>query len=236
MPADWHDNWCINDQDLGGAAPLLIGPNLMFQSGKWGQGFLLDPNNLGGVNGQVFPAKSPYVGADVCFGAHGDSTFAAFAYAAPFVYVECEGSGIVALKLDLSVPSAPTFSPCDAVCAAPDWSAGGSTTFGPPIVAAGAVWAAGGGGLSVFDAFTGALIYQNNTVGIDRFVTPAEAGGQVFVGAFSSIVSFNMTVGTAQSGANPPAPRGAPAPSGNPPARTRPPTHPAPPQPTPGSR
>ena len=115
----------------------------------------------------------------MCFGNTSDATFGSFAYAAPFVYVECEGQGLVALNVNTSTPS---FSPCDATCGAPNWTAGGTTTFGPPIVAGGAVWVASdGGGLTAYDATTGALIYQSAGFGINRFSTPAEAGGQVFV-------------------------------------------------------
>ena len=189
MPSDWQNHWCSNDQDLGGAGPLLISSSLLFQAGKWGAGFLLNPNSLGGVDGQLFPTPKPqtYSEAPVCFGNHDDQTFGSFAYASPFVYVECEGSGIVALHV-----SGNTFTPCDAACGAPDWSAGGGT-YGPPIVAAGAVWAAqDGAGLTAFDAATGNVIYQSPSFGINRFVTPAAAGGHVYVPSHNVIRSFDM--------------------------------------------
>jgi hypothetical protein len=190
MPQDWQANWCNNDQDLGSAGPLLISPNLLFQSGKWGGGFLMDPNNLGGVDGQLYPSRTSYTQADVCFGNTSDATFGSFAYAAPFIYVECEGQGLVALH---TVTSTPSFTPCDSSCAAPNWHVGGGTTFGPPIVAAGAVWAAtNGGGLYAFNAATGAQIYHSAAFGINRFVTPAEAGGQVFVPSGTVMRSFTM--------------------------------------------
>jgi len=190
-PQDWHANWCINDQDLGSIAPVLLSTNLMFTAGKWGTGFLLNPNSLGGMDGQLFPTPKPatYAEANVCFGNHSDATFGSFAYVAPFVYIECEGSGLVALHVDTSTN---TFTPCDATCPSPNWSAG-SGTYGPPIVAAGAVWAAqDGGGLTAFDAGTGAVLYQSAAFGINRFSTPAEAGGQVFVASHTVIRSFNM--------------------------------------------
>jgi outer membrane protein assembly factor BamB len=189
MPVDWQNNWCGNDQDLGSAAPVLISPTLMFSSGKWGGGFLLNPNSLAGVNGQLYPPKVPYNQAEVCFGNRSDATFGGFAYAAPFVYVECEGRGLVALNVNTAAPS---FSPCNAACAAPDWSAG-SGTFGPPIVAGGAVWVANdGGGLFAYDQATGAQIFHSAGFGINRFVTPAEAGGSVFVPSHNVIRSFDM--------------------------------------------
>jgi outer membrane protein assembly factor BamB len=192
MPQDWQDNWCNNDQDLGSASPLLLSPNLMFQSGKWGGGFLLDPNALGGVDGQLFPTPMPasYSQAEVCLGNHSDATFGSFAYAAPFIYAECEGNGLVALNLNTGTRS---FSACDVACAAPDWTASNTSTFGPPIVAGGAVWVAGdGSGLWAFDATTGAQIYHSADFGINRFATPSEAGGQVFVAAQTVIKSFSF--------------------------------------------
>lgn len=216
VPQDWQGNWCNNDADLGSAAPLLISPNLIFQAGKWGSGFLLNPANLGGMDGQLFPTPSPqpYNEAQVCLGQNSDASFGSFAYAAPYVYLECEnqvgqGLGLVALRVDTSTPS---FGVCDATCAAPDWHvAAGTTRFGPPIVAGGAVWVASNNGLYAYRASTGALIYQSASFGINRFVTLAEAGGQVFVPSGNVIRQFVMSFGVSQSG-TPPAPPGRPTP------------------------
>jgi outer membrane protein assembly factor BamB len=189
-PQDWQANWCEPDSDLGSASLVLISPTLAFTAGKHGGGFLVDPTHLGGVDGQLYPSPAGYRQADVCSGASSDATFGGFAYAAPFVYLECEGKGLVALSVNTSTPS---FSPCDPTCAAPDWRAGGGTTFGPPIVAAGAVWVASdGGGLSAFKAGDGTLIYQSAGFGIDRFVTPAEAGCRVIVPSLEVIRTFVM--------------------------------------------
>jgi outer membrane protein assembly factor BamB len=192
QPSDWQANWCNPDSDLGSASPVLISPTLMFTAGKHGGGFLVNPTSLGGLDGQLFPTPKPaaYLQADVCFGNTSDATFGSFAYAAPFVYVECEGQGLVALNVNTSTPS---FSPCDATCATPNWKTGGTNTYGPPIVAGGAVWVAGdGGGLSAFDATTGSLIYQSTGFGINRFSTPSEAGGQVFVASHNVVRSFTF--------------------------------------------
>jgi polyvinyl alcohol dehydrogenase (cytochrome) len=193
MPQDWQANWCSNDEDLGSASPVLISPSLLFQAGKWGGGFLLNPNNLGGMDGQRFPTPkpAPYSQAEVCLGNHSYATFGSFAYAAPFIYVECDFRGLVALNTNTATPA---FSPCDATCAAPDWHAGGSVVFGPPIVAGGAVWVtdSNGSGLYAFNAATGAQIYQSASFGTNHFVTPAEAGGQVFVPSHTVIKSFTF--------------------------------------------
>jgi putative pyrroloquinoline-quinone binding quinoprotein len=193
-PQDWKNNWCGNDQDLGSAGPMLISSNLLFQSGKWGTGFLLNPNSLGGMDGQLFPTPKPatYVEAPVCYGNNSDATFGGFAYAAPYVFVECNGHGVVGLNTDTSTPS---FTPCPASCPAADLQMGGTTTFGPPIVAGGAVWAidtTSGTGLYAFDTTTGAQIFHSASFGSHHFVTPAEAGGQVFAPAGNVVKSFNM--------------------------------------------
>jgi hypothetical protein len=192
QPLDWQANWCGPDSDLGSASPVLISPNLLFQAGKHGGGFLVNPTNLGGTNGQLYPPGSPtYTQADVCAGSHSDATFGGFAYAAPYVYLECEtpsgGLGLVAISVNTSTPS---FTPCGSSCPAPDWHVGGTMRFGPPIVAAGAVWAASDSGLTAYNATTGALIFQSAAFGVNRFVTPSEAGGQVFVPSHNVIRSF----------------------------------------------
>jgi outer membrane protein assembly factor BamB len=205
VPPDWQNSWCTNDEDLGSASSVLISPNLMFQSGKWGTGFLLNPKALGGMGKQLFPVPpvppATYQEVNTCLTNHGSATFGSFAYAAPFVYLECEGRGIVALRVDTTAPS---FSSCDSPCLAPSWRAGAGITFGPPIVAGGLVWAAtNGGGLYAYDAITGVQAFHSAGFGINRFVTPAEAGGQVFVPSNAVIRSFVMGFTTAQSTAAP---------------------------------
>jgi hypothetical protein len=195
IPQDWRANWCINDQDLGSATMVLISPTLAFQAGKWGTGFLVNPQALGGMDGQLYPTPKPagYVEANVCRGNHSDANFGSYAYAAPYVYLSCEGNGLVALHINTSTPS---FSNCDATCAGPSWNAGGFSP-GPPIVAGGAVWAVdtGGGGLYGFNAATGAQIYHSAGFGVTHFTTPSEAGGQIFVGSGNAVRSFNLTSG-----------------------------------------
>lgn len=194
QPQDWSSHWCAPDSDLGSTSPTIISPSLAFMAGKYGQGFLIDPANLGGNNGQLFPARSPYLGADVCAGNHSDATFGSFAYAAPRIYLECDGNGLVSLSV---ITSTPSFSLCNSTCTASGtWQAGGGTTFGPPIVAGGVVWAVdiNGGGLSGFDAATGIQTYRSAPFGVNHFSTPSEAGGQIFVSAGTQVRSFTMGV------------------------------------------
>jgi len=211
QPADWQSDWCAPDSDLGSASPVLISPSLMFTSGKFGQGFLLNPTALGGTGGQLFPSRSPYTGADVCFGDHSDATFGSFAYAAGRVYLECEGHGLVSLSVNAGAPS---FSLCDASCpSAGTWHAGGTATFGPPIIAGGVVWVAdiNGGGLYGFDASTGGQIFHSAGFGVTHFTTPSEAGGQIFVSSDTVVRSFNLVAGCSSmtASAAPPSPSSA---------------------------
>jgi putative pyrroloquinoline-quinone binding quinoprotein len=195
IPQDWRADWCANDQDLGSASMVLISPTLAFQAGKWGTGFLVNPQALGGMDGQLYPTPKPagYVEANVCRGNHSDANFGSYAYAAPYVYLSCEGNGLVALQVNTSTPS---FSNCDATCGGPSWNATGFSP-GPPIVAGGAVWAVdtNGGGLYGFNASTGVQIYHSAGFGVTHFTTPSEAGGQVFVGSGNAVRSFNVING-----------------------------------------
>jgi len=208
QPQDWQANWCGPDLDLGSTTPTIINPNLIFMSGKYGQGFLLDPNNLTGVDSQVFPARSPYMGVDVCAGNHSDATFGSFAYAAPRLYLECDYRGLVSLTVNTTAPS---FSVCDSTCAAAGtWRAAPSLEFGPPIVAGGAVWVVdiNGSGLYGFDASTGAQIYHSASFSVTHFSTPSEAGGQIFVSSLDVVRSFKVVPGctSVALSANPPSP------------------------------
>ncbi len=202
IPQDWRSSWCTNDEDLGSASMFLISPTLAFQSGKWGTGFLVNPQSLGGMDGQLYPTPKPatYSEVDVCFGSHHDANFGSYAYASPFVYVSCEHNsrdnirgGLVGLQVDTV---AHTFSNCDATCGAPSWHTA-DISFGPPIVAGGAVWVVdiNGGGLYGFNASTGAQIYHSAGFGVTHFTTPSEAGGQIFVGSGSLVRSFNLVSG-----------------------------------------
>jgi hypothetical protein len=199
QPQDWSNHWCGTDTDLGSASPVIINSGLMFMSGKYGQGFLINPQALGGTNGQLFPAASPYVGVDVCRGNHSDATFGSFAYAAPYVYVSCSGNGLVGLQVNTSTNS---FSPCSSTCSSPSWNAGGGMIFGPPIVAGGAVWVVDTGtgtGLYGFNATTGAQIYHSSSFGVVHFATPSEAGSEIFVGAGTEVRSFALNKCTSAS-------------------------------------
>jgi hypothetical protein len=99
------------------------------------------------------------------------------------------------------------------------------------------VWAAtNGGGLYAFRADTGAQVFHSASFGINRFVTPAEAGGQVFVPSNNVIMQFVMQFATAQSSPAPAVPRQPAAPATAAPAPTRPPVNQSTPAPPPLGR
>jgi streptogramin lyase len=130
----------------------------------------------------------------VCLGDHGAAAYGSVAYANGRVFFECEGSGLVSLTVNTSTPS---FSSCGSGCSQPaSWHAGGIGMVGSPIVAGGAVWAVStsGGGLYGFNATTGVQVFHSAGFSANRFSTPAEAGGQIFVPAGNVIRSFNMTL------------------------------------------
>src|SRR5207237_7004630 len=84
--ADWAD---LNrrDVDIGSTAPLLVGSNLIFQAGKAGVGYLLRPDHLGGVGGQVFSDQ-------VC----GGGAYGGEAFSGSMIFVPCR-DGLVALRI-----------------------------------------------------------------------------------------------------------------------------------------
>jgi outer membrane protein assembly factor BamB len=162
-PTDWR---VLNatDADIGSISPAPVGPDLLFQGGKSGRGYLLRAGHLGGVGGEAFAAE-------VC----PQGSYGGAAYSAPYLFVPCI-RGMRALRIG---PGA-SFSTA--------WT--GPPT-GPPIVAGGAVWAVGFGQstLHALDPATGAeraTIEVGPTV---HFATPASLGGLLVVGSGASIVA-----------------------------------------------
>lgn len=178
-------NWCrLNgtDQDLGSVAPLLLPDGTLFASGKSGQGWLLNSASLGGFNAPLFQAQ-----VDSCHTTN--SVFGGFAYSAPFVYVPCDGVGLIAVQVDSSNHQFST-----------GWSAAGFSP-GPPIVAGGMVWSVShnGGSLRGFDAASGQP-RVNVTVGsASRFVTPTSADGWIVVPTNAGIEAFQFASSPALS-------------------------------------
>jgi outer membrane protein assembly factor BamB len=161
-------NWSVlnqNDADLGSLGPAIVGPNVLFQIGKGGVGYLLNASQLGGIGGQMFSAN-------VC-----NESFGGTAYSSPLIFVPCinglfelqVANGTFSTKLQVSGLNA-----------------------GPPIVTDGVVWTVDTNtgtlyGLSVSD---GHQDYTFSLGSVERFITPAAGDGRLFVAATNVVESF----------------------------------------------
>ena len=165
-----------SDTDVGSVPPALLSDlGLIFQSGKNGQGYLLQIGGLGSVGGQVFSGAMP----GGCGG-----VFGATAYASPTLYIPCGGK-VVALSVSNNPPS---FS------LAWQGPGEGGGAVGAPIVAAGAVWDVDPSGrLLVLDAASGtqraALDLPSKA---NKFAGLAYGGGQVYVATPSGVAAFQL--------------------------------------------
>jgi hypothetical protein len=172
-------DWCtLNaaDNDIGSAGPMLLQNGQIFQSGKPGDFDLLNSATLGGIGGQISEGH-----IDSC--PTSDAVFGGYAYAAPYVYVPCDGTGLVALKEDTSV-TPNTFSVA--------WQ---TSAFTPsaPIVAGGVVWTMGSSTLVGYDMVTGTQRFTIGIGGHTRFATPTEDNGWVIVPESNTVSGFGFT-------------------------------------------
>ena len=164
-PADWA---ILNqdDTDIDSLGSAIIGPNLIFQIGKAGVGFLLNTTQLGGIGGQSFEA-------DVC-----DEAFGGTAFANSTVFVPCI-NGLFELK----VANASFFSTALVV---------GGFNAGPPIVTGGVVWSVDDNSAILYgiSATTGHQDYSFSLGSVEHFTTPSAGDGQIFVAAANKVMSF----------------------------------------------
>jgi outer membrane protein assembly factor BamB len=176
QPTDWQalDR---SDTDVGSVPPALIqDQGLVFQTGKNGQGYLLNLGALGGVGGEVAAGTVP---AD-CGGVFGTT-----AYASPMLFVPC-GSRVVALQIGSNPP---TFT---LAWRGPDEI--GKPTVGSPIVAAGAVWDIDlSGRLFALDMASGATRFQTMMpIKPVDFAPLAYGGGQVYAASGDGVVAYQL--------------------------------------------
>jgi outer membrane protein assembly factor BamB len=161
-------NWAQlnqNDADLGSLGPAIVGPNVLFQIGKEGVGYLLNASQLGGVGGETFSAN-------VC-----DESFGGTAYSSPYIFVPCI-NGLVELQVANGAFTK--------VWLASDLNAGS------PIVTGGVVWTvdSNSGTLFGFSVATGHQAYAFPLGTVVHFTGPAAGAGRVFVAAGDKVVSF----------------------------------------------
>jgi outer membrane protein assembly factor BamB len=161
-------NWSVLNQadaDLGSVGPAIIGPNVLFQVGKEGVGYLLDGSKLGGVGGQTFSAS-------VC----GES-FGGTAYSSPYLFVPCT-DGLVELQIANGAFTT-------------KWHTQ-SFNAGPPIVTGGVVWTVDTSSATLlgYSVSTGNQAYSFPLGSVVHFCSLAAGDGRVFVAAGSGVSSF----------------------------------------------
>ncbi|APA98258.1 PQQ-binding-like beta-propeller repeat protein [Nocardia seriolae] len=165
-PTGWaQDN--AADRDLGTMNPALVGGHLVI-AGKSGDGYVLDPAHLGGIS-----STTP-------------------------VFTDCRGFGAAAVDGDIA------YLPCAESITAIRVTATGAVTVlwrttapadGPPVVAAGRVWATDwrrGGTLYALDPATGNILARYATGPLPHFATPALNGGDLVVGTMSGLERFRL--------------------------------------------
>lgn len=207
------------DTDLGSAAPLVLPdqtgsatPHLIFIAGKQGVGYLINRDMMGGVS-KGDGVNGEGVFSRCVFGTCGHDrpqVFSAAAYwdgggASRLILVPgrgqqptpCAGSGgVIALKLGTAPNSRASFSVAWCSPSMGDPGAPAVSGVGPD---GGVVWVLDTGSSAVLhalDARTGQPIYASagaDSVGrTQRFVTPAVAGGRVFIGAGTEVVAYGV--------------------------------------------
>ena len=155
------------DTDLGSTGPLLLDGGLVAVAGKDGKLYVLRGDHLGGLGGQL---ASPSLGG----GAYGG-----MAAAAGTVLVPC-ADGLRAVAVDRSGKVTPRWK---------------GPALGPPIVAAGAVWAVAPGSavsssrLEALDLRTGRELFTLSVGTTVHFATPTAASGRILVGAGDRVVA-----------------------------------------------
>lgn len=174
QPKDWFatSDWADlsrRDADLGSIGPTLLDNGLVFQAGKTGVGYLLDPNHLGNIGGEVFQAP-------VCNGAYGGT-----AHAGNMLYVSCR-SGLVAVQVQ-----GQSFQVA--------WR-GPAFNAGAPTITDGAIWTIDGASARLYglDPASGQTVYQApppaNTSGLPHFLAPSAAGGRVYQSRGRTVAAF----------------------------------------------
>lgn len=162
-------NWArlnAGDTDLGSLGPVLLPNGRVLAMGKEGIAYLADAGNLGHVGN---PLASLQVGG---------GAFGAAATSGTTVFV-------------------PTTRALVAISAKGDqlavtWRASGGS--GPPIIAGSAVWALGyDGKLRAMDPASGSVVFSAQLGNpVSRFVSPAAAGGRVFVADGDTLTAFTL--------------------------------------------
>jgi polyvinyl alcohol dehydrogenase (cytochrome) len=182
-PLDWWapPNWLAldaSDADLGSSMPTLLPGGFLFQSGKDGNGYLLNGAGLGNVSSAV--AEAGFCSG----GSYGGSVYDP---GNATIYAACTG-GLAALSLGSSPPS---------LAAKAGFSAPGDA-WGPPMIAGGLVWVTSHptGTLYGLDLTSGAMkssfpIPENGS-NVNHFASPSAGGGRLFVASSNQVTAYTI--------------------------------------------
>ena len=182
-PTNWK-SLDTSDLDLGSSMPTLLPGGFVFQSGKDGNGYLLNGADLGGVAGPASEASSFCSGGSLGGSVYdpADST----------IYAACS-SGLKALSLGSGSPPSLT---------AKSGFSATSTATGPPMIAGGLVWVTDYTSATLYglDPATGGTASQfaipESTVSggadVNHFASPSAAGGRLFVGSGDQVTAYTI--------------------------------------------
>lgn len=165
-PTQWAaDN--AADLDLGSMSPAVVGGYVLI-AGKRGTGYVLNPDHLGGIGGQV--AQTPLCAA-----------YGTAAVDGATAYLPCHG-GIRAV----------TAGP-DGVAVL--WQADPQSAGDPPTVGGGAVWSMddGAGVLHALDQRTGRQIAQIDVGKAPHFASPTLAPDRAYVGTLDGVTAVAIS-------------------------------------------
>jgi hypothetical protein len=181
---DWWapPNWQAldsSDSDLGSSMPTLLPGGYVFESGKDGNGYLLNGASLGNV--------APAVAETSSFCSGGSFGGSVYDPANSTIYAACN-AGLKALTFGQGSP--PTLTIKAGFSAPPG-------TLGPPMIAGGLVWvAASSGTLNGIDPSSGAVkshfsIPERGTQ-VNHFASPSAGGGRLFVGSGDQVTGYTI--------------------------------------------
>jgi polyvinyl alcohol dehydrogenase (cytochrome) len=156
-PVTWYAD-SQGDLDLGSTQPVLAGTGMLLALGKSGTAYLLNPDHLGGVGGQI--AQAP-----VC------PAYGAASVDGSTVYEPCEQGGMAAISVS-----------GDQIHVL--WR-GPASAWGSPVVGGGAVWVTdwSAGTLYELDPATGA-VRESLALGttLPHFASLSMAGSHAYLG------------------------------------------------------
>ena len=184
-PLDWWapPNWQsldASDADLGSSMPTLLPGGFVFESGKDGNGYLLNGASLGHVSPPVAEASGFCPGVS-----DGGSVYDP---ANSTIYAACAG-GLQALSLGSGSPPS--------LAAKAGFSAPSDAT-GPPMLAGGVVWVTSysSGTLYGLDPSSGTtrshFSIPETGSDVNHFASPSAAGGRLFVGSGDQVTAYTI--------------------------------------------